>query len=247
MPSPNPDPYTRLEELHIESIESTIEHRTRAKRKTALSVLLEYAKVQPCRVIVPDGTPIWIWSDLHLRHANIIRHCSRPFENADEMDRSLMKAWYDHVEKDAMIVNGGDVALLGKLKGSLLKEIRRAPGRKILVAGNHEVDKNREQIKFHGHDEVWPMIIFKVDPPMVLTHVPLDTIPDGWINLHGHVHNNEERRSSRHINVCVEHTGYAPIAIEDLTLVGRSVLNGDPCTETETLERIKGAIIRRTT
>ena len=72
-------------------------------------------------------------------------------------------------------------------------------------------------------------------------------IPDGWINLHGHVHNNEERRSSRHINVCVEHTGYAPLAIEDLALVGRRVLNGDPCIETETLERIKGAIIRQRT
>ena len=108
---------TTLEKLHIESIESTIQHRTRAKRKSALSVLLEYAKVQPCRVIIPDGTPIWIWSDLHLRHANIIRHCSRPFENADEMDRSLMRAWYDHVDEDGIIVNGGDVAPLRQAQG----------------------------------------------------------------------------------------------------------------------------------
>ena len=85
------------------------------------------------------------------------------------------------------------------------------------------------------------MATFETDPPMVLTHVPLDEIPAGWINLHGHVHNNEERRSTRHINVCVEHTGYRPLAIEDLTLLGQVVIGGDRCPETETIDRIRAA------
>ena len=230
-----------IEELHVASIESTIEHRTRAKRQGALSVLLEYARTQPTRVIVPGDTPILIWSDLHLRHANIIRYCSRPFENADAMDRSLMKAWHDHAGDSATVINGGDVALSGRLTGELLKAVKTAPGHKILVAGNHEVDKKSGKIRNHGHDEVCPMATFETDPPMVLTHVPLDEIPAGWINLHGHVHNNEERRSTRHINVCVEHTGYRPLAIEDLTLLGQVVIGGDRCPETETIDRIRAA------
>ena len=32
------------------------------------------------------------------------------------------------------------------------------------------------------------------DPPMVLTHVPMDGVPSGWVNLYGHVHNNEPLR-----------------------------------------------------
>ena len=154
-----------IEELHVASIESTIEHRTRAKRQRALTVLLEYARTQPTRVIVPGDTPILIWSDLHLRHANIIRYCSRPFENADAMDRSLMKAWHDHADDSATVINGGDVALSGRLTGKLLKAVKTAPGHKILVAGNHEVDKKTGKIRSHGHDEVCPMATFETDPP----------------------------------------------------------------------------------
>ena len=230
-----------IEELHIAAIEKTIEQRTKAKRQPALTGLLEYAKTEATRVIVPDGRPILIWSDLHLRHANIIRYCSRPFKNAVVMDRSLMKAWRDHASDTAIVVNGGDVALSGRLTGKILKDVENAPGHKILVAGNHEVDKKSGKIRSHGHDEVCPMATFETDPPMVLTHVPLEEIPAGWINLHGHVHNNEERRSSRHINVCVEHTGYAPLAIEDLAFLGHAVLGGDACPETETIDRIRGA------
>ena len=30
---------------------------------------------------------VFYTSDLHLGHANVIRHCDRPFSSADEMDR----------------------------------------------------------------------------------------------------------------------------------------------------------------
>ena len=43
---------------------------------------------------------IYYISDLHLGHANIIRHCERPFSDADEMDAVLVKNLNDKVQKD---------------------------------------------------------------------------------------------------------------------------------------------------
>ena len=33
---------------------------------------------------------IYYTSDLHLGHANVIRHCDRPFADANEMDAALI-------------------------------------------------------------------------------------------------------------------------------------------------------------
>lgn len=39
----------------------------------------------------------WIWSDLHLHHANIIHHCDRPFAPVHQMDLALLQAWREAV------------------------------------------------------------------------------------------------------------------------------------------------------
>ena len=43
---------------------------------------------------------IFYTSDLHLGHANIIRHCNRPFASVEEMDEVLIENW------NAKVTNG---------------------------------------------------------------------------------------------------------------------------------------------
>lgn len=36
---------------------------------------------------------IWFVSDLHLAHKNIIKYCSRPFDNVNQMNEILIQNW----------------------------------------------------------------------------------------------------------------------------------------------------------
>ena len=53
----------------------------------------------------------WVWSDLHLEHAGIIRHGDRPHPDVNAMDAMPLRAWREHVSADDTIVCLGDVTL----------------------------------------------------------------------------------------------------------------------------------------
>ncbi|MCY4121557.1 MAG: hypothetical protein OXG72_11630, partial [Acidobacteria bacterium] len=57
-----------------------------------------------------EGT--WIWSDLHLEHAGIIRHGGRPHRDVHAMNSMLLSAWRERVGDDETIVCLGDVTLV---------------------------------------------------------------------------------------------------------------------------------------
>ena len=52
---------------------------------------------------------------------------------------------------------------------------------------------------------------------IIFTHIPLVTVPEDKVNIHGHLHNNShtEVTSDRHILVKSEHT-YQPFKLEKL-------------------------------
>ena len=192
----------------------------------------------------PDGHRTWVWSDLHLRHANIIKiikHCKRPFANARDMDRAMMTAWKSVVATDDTVLNGGDIALAGSLGESGRARLREAPGRKILVVGNHDFNRRSGLLDAAGHGAATGMLSIDTDPPMVLTHIPMGVLPLGWVNLYGHVHNNELLRETPHINVCVEHTDYRPLPLGSLLTLAKHLLVGHVPDGTTSSDRIQSA------
>ena len=86
-----------------------------------------------------DHPAVWVWSDLHLVPAErSIGFFFRPFGSAEQMDNVLFHGWGRTVEPDDVIVCLGDVTVHG-LSGRRLKHVRGAPGRRVLVIGNHDV------------------------------------------------------------------------------------------------------------
>ncbi len=157
----------------------------------------------------------WIWSDLHLDHEGIIGHGHRPHGSAAAMTRELCAAWRQRVGTDETIVCLGDVTV-GHTKATTSARLATLPGYKILVPGNHDFLPGQEWPKHYRFDETAPTLVCEAEPTLLLTHEPLDTVPAGCWNVHGHIHGPGPERSERHVNVCVERTGYEPVRLSDL-------------------------------
>ena len=239
--TPEERSHLELKHLYLDELHRNLASEKPRARPRGIRWIIDYTETHPVAVHRPDGHRAWVWSDLHLRHANIIKHCNRPFADAREMDRALMTAWTSAVGPDDTVLNGGDVALAGSLGERGRARLRGAPGRKLLVVGNHDFGGRTGLLEPAGHEAATGILAVDTDPPLVLTHVPMGVVPPGWVNLHGHVHNNEPLRATPHINVCVEHTDYRPLPLESLVTLAKRLLAGEVPDGATTGDRIRSA------
>ena len=86
-----------------------------------------------------DGSKIFLTSDTHWGHANILGFCNRPFANVEEMNHKLIENWNNKVPTDGLVFHLGDFAWGGY---PFWKNIRsQLNGEIILIKGNHD-EKN---------------------------------------------------------------------------------------------------------
>jgi len=153
----------------------------------------------------------YIISDTHFGHRNIVKHENRP-ENYAEI---IVKRWNNVVKKDANVLFLGDLALTNKEDAK--RWCDQLQGNKYMIRGNHD-----------GASESWYQDCgFTTVPPIykrfkdkyenyfsvLFTHEPVQDLPEGWFNVHGHVHTKFDRHPEltlHHFNACVEVLDYTP-------------------------------------
>lgn len=87
-------------------------------------------------MIAMDPHEIWVTSDTHFNHVNIIKYCNRPFLSVEEMNEVIINNWNDVVPKGATVYHLGDFALGDK---SLIPDLlNRLNGHIKFVMGNHD-------------------------------------------------------------------------------------------------------------
>lgn len=156
---------------------------------------------------------IWLWSDPHFNHANIIKYCDRPFASVAEMNEALISNWNEKVKPNDIGYMLGDIYMGGK--STVNGILHRLNGHKRLILGNHD-DLNDGLLTEH-FEKILMWRQFK-EFGVTFSHVPLH---EGSLtekfprNVHGHIHE-KQIADPRYVCVCVEHTGYAPIHIEDI-------------------------------
>lgn len=161
-----------------------------------------------------DGGKIFFWSDQHFYHNNIIEYSKRPFENVEHMNNTMLKNYYNQITQEDLVIFGGDVAFGDIEKSKSI--LANLPGKKLLVLGNHDFEKN--QMLFRDYkifDVVTMSFVFywtfgaKV-ANILVTHYPIDNkwLPENTINIHGHIH--QYKADKKNINMAVEHMQYSP-------------------------------------
>ena len=158
---------------------------------------------------------IFIVSDTHLGHSNFLNFLNdkgeqiRKFASVEEMDETIIANWNSVVGHSDTVYHLGDVYF-----GQGHKHLWRLNGRKHLVVGNHDELKSEH---LHKHFEKIMLWRHFKDFDMLLSHVPIheSEIRKAQFNVHGHIHE-KPSPTPRHINMCVEHHNYTPVAIEEV-------------------------------
>lgn len=129
-------------------------------------------------------------ADLHIGHTNIIKHCNRPFEDIDEMNKIILNNWNKTVQRDDLVYILGDVALSNRY--GVEEFLQKAKGRKILIKGNHD-GWVKGHFRFFFEDVLSYLQIKRNGKIITMCHYPMmswEGINKNGIMLYGHIHNN---------------------------------------------------------
>jgi len=162
----------------------------------------------------------WFTADYHLSHANIIRHCNRPFRNVDEMNKTLIGNFLDAVEENDTVYFLGD---LSWDQPSAKEFFLRSPTKDIVfVWGNH--DKRCRSVVQKYSSSTHDLLTVSIpddDAPggkrrIVLCHYSMrvwDGSHHGSWMLYGHSHGNLPP-AGKSLDVGVDVNGFKPVSYE---------------------------------
>ena len=163
-------------------------------------------------------------SALHSGHDKIIRHTGRPFQNSEEMDKTLIKNWNRTIGPKDEVYILGDLTMKGPdFAAGILSQLR---GRKYLIRGNH--DRFADNPDFHPDCFEWIRDYYELawqNQTFILFHYPISEWNGyfrGSIDLHGHQHNHEEynlenlENGLRRYDVGVDANGMKPVSIAEV-------------------------------
>lgn len=172
---------------------------------------------------------IWLISDTHFSHANILKFTDkdgnriRPeYSSVSEMDWDMVDKWNSVVKPGDKVYHLGDVYMSAS-KGYMENLLGKLNGQKRLILGNHDNGKDQILQRFFQKISVWRKF---TEFGLLLTHIPVHESVLGenrfkgekMKNIHGHLHKNKSPPGP-YQSVCVEHTNYTPVNIDELRII----------------------------
>lgn len=148
---------------------------------------------------------IFLTSDSHFHHKNILDFEPRPFKTVDEMNDGLITAWNSVVRKTDTVYHLGDFCFGGvKDWMDVLNQLR---GNIILIKGNHDKSKIVNRVLKEGYlTDYHPLgTVIKVEGMIMnLSHYPMliGARPKNF-SIHGHLHMHDSGHIN-HVNVGVD-------------------------------------------
>jgi calcineurin-like phosphoesterase family protein len=175
-------------------------------------------------IVKPIVSKIFLTSDTHFGHTNIIKYCNRPFKNAYLMDNALIENWNSAVGPEDIVYHLGDFAF-----GGIAKYLPRLNGEIILIRGNHDRNSELKGCDFKIHQNLdfkYGGYKFKMNHRPVYPAGTNDPFRDAevksiinlseydWI-LSGHIHEKWVKHG-KNINVGVDVWDFKPVSIDTI-------------------------------
>lgn len=140
---------------------------------------------------------MWVTSDLHLGHKNILKFnpATRPYIDVDEMNQALVDNWNSVVQPNDIVFNLGDISFMGFPR--TLEVLRELNGDQTLIFGNHDQrfrkEQNQKTLKEEGLiHRFYDYLELKVEGQTIcMSHYSMrvwNKMHHGSIMLYGHSH-----------------------------------------------------------
>lgn len=170
---------------------------------------------------------IWITSDTHFNHKNIVMLQGRPFTDVDEMNECMVENWNRTVGKNDEVWHLGDFGMQNRqAKWSLEEIFKMLNGRINLIMGNH--DEHYKDLPRYGFQSVQHYKKIKSDGRRaILCHYPFQSWngQNNWgkenpigatVHFHGHCHGTLKSHIPYRDDVGVDCYQYTPQHYESL-------------------------------
>jgi len=153
---------------------------------------------------------IFVTSDQHFDHKNIIKYSKRPFAELGEMNQAIISRWNKTVSPTDTVYVLGDFCF-GKYPATYLNQLN---GHLHLIKGNHDSKPTTRYEKWVDVSDYKEIKHEGVS--FVLCHYPFETwrkSHHGAIHLHGHCHGNSREVVNRW-DVGVDVFDFTPVKLE---------------------------------
>lgn len=141
---------------------------------------------------------LFVTSDTHFGHVNILRYCDRAFGNIEDMNIALIERWNARVGLDDTVFFLGDFAMGPNVNEDFIVETAlRLHGNIIAILGNHDKPNKWHKGLKNILEGKWTFMSDSIhelehdNKKFVLCHFPLQEWngqDNGVIHLHGHSH-----------------------------------------------------------
>ena len=213
----------KLRELYLEDLSREVVYGN--KKQTRVRHPGKWKRLSSCVNVLNEEIKIndknvWVWSDQHFSHKNIIKFSERPFDNVHQMNEYLIANHNDYVKEEDVCIWVGDVGFGGD--GHINGLLDKCNGYKILVVGNHDFKgKNLRKLNFDEIHLIYGLAVDGIN--LVFTHYPMYNIPYPFINIHGHLHVFPTPYTDNllHINVNCEIQEYKPRNLNDIVKISK--------------------------
>lgn len=162
---------------------------------------------------------IFIISDTHFGHYNIIKYCNRPFETVEQMNETIIENWNKVVGPNDIVIHCGDFYLGRGARQTAPREFRRRlNGKIILILGNHD-DKRCAFVSDCGFNAAFFHYHIFGDTLMIChstVYPPKNAFNNIRFTFYGHVHNNDLdpfNFAAKRCNVCADELDFKPLDI----------------------------------